>query len=85
LGSLIVSVLPGLLARSIEVIQAWTLRKKEPMKIKGKIAGQTFEIEFGGSPQEIKEIVAQLSKIQKRGLDGDPTTDAPEPDEDKKK
>ncbi len=65
LGVIAVAVLPALLPKLIEFLQAWTLRGwGRTMKFKGKIGSQ--DIEFEGTPNDFKALLATLSVSQER-------------------
>jgi hypothetical protein len=60
IGSIAVVVLPALLPKLVEFIQAWALRGEgRTVKFKGKIGGQT--IQFEGSSAELQKLIATLS------------------------
>jgi len=59
IGSIAVVVLPGLLPKLVEFIQAWALRGQgRTVKLKGKIGGQT--IQFEGTSGELQKLIAAL-------------------------
>ena len=60
LGVLAIAVLPSLLPKLVDFVQAWVLRgQNRVVKFKGKLAGQ--EIEFEGSAEELKNLLAALT------------------------
>ncbi|MGD9091537.1 MAG: hypothetical protein PVF74_01720 [Anaerolineales bacterium] len=60
IGSIAVVVLPAVLPKLVEFLQAWTMRGQDrTIKFKGKIEGQ--EIEFEGNPEDLKSLLATLS------------------------
>ena len=61
MGVLAVAVLPNLLPKLIDFLQAWAMRGQgRTVKFKGKIAGQEVEIE-GVTPEELKALLATLA------------------------
>lgn len=64
-GTIALAVLPTMLPKVLEFLQAWSLQGKGRMiKFKGKIAGQN--IDFEGSFAEMEKLVAMLEKKQKK-------------------
>jgi hypothetical protein len=64
-GSIIVSVLPALLPKIVDGIQAWALRgSNRTVKFKGKLAGQS--IEFEGSGEDLQTLLASLGKTGRK-------------------
>lgn len=63
-GAIAIAVLPTMLPKIIETIQAWLLRdSNRTIKFKGKVAGQV--IEFEGSSKDLQKTINSLSaKIQ---------------------
>ena len=62
-GSLMVAVLPALLPKLVDGVQAWVSRgSNRSVKFKGRIAGQA--IEFEGSPEDLHNL---LNLLDKRG------------------
>jgi hypothetical protein len=60
LGALALAVLPTVLPKVVDFVQAWSQRgQSRSVKFKGKIAGQT--IEFEGPADELKALLANLS------------------------
>jgi hypothetical protein len=60
-GSLVMAVLPGMLPKVIDGIQAWAMRgSNRSVKFKGRIAGQA--IEFEGSGEDLQRLLATLDK-----------------------
>jgi hypothetical protein len=58
-GAIIVAVLPPLVSKLIEFIQAWSLRgQSRTVKFKGVIDGHT--VEFEGPPDHLKAVLASL-------------------------
>ncbi len=65
IGALSVAVLPTLLPKIIDAIQAWALRGQgKTVKFKGKINGQA--IEFEGSAEELEKIIGKFYKNKKK-------------------
>ncbi len=61
IGALAVAVLPNLLPKVVEAIQAWALRGQgKTVKFKGKVGRQT--IEFEGSAEELEKLLTKLAK-----------------------
>jgi hypothetical protein len=61
IGALAIGVLPTLLPKLVEFIQAWALRGQgRTIKFKGMVAGQP--IEFEGPANELQKLVTALSK-----------------------
>jgi len=59
-GAIAIAVLPSMLTKIIETIQAWLLRdSSRKIKFKGKVAGQV--IEFEGSTDDLQKLIASLS------------------------
>jgi hypothetical protein len=59
-GAIVIAVLPTVLPKIVEAIQAWVLRgSNRTVKFKGKVAGQA--IEFEGSAEELQKLIASLS------------------------
>jgi hypothetical protein len=62
-GSIAIKVLPVLLPKLVDFIQAWALRGQgRTVKIKGKIAGQTIQME--GSAEDLQKLIKALSKTK---------------------
>jgi hypothetical protein len=60
LGALAIAVLPSFLPKLVDFAQAWAMRgQNRAMKFKGKVGGQ--EIEFEGSAEELKALLATLA------------------------
>ena len=59
IGSIAIAVLPAVLPKVVEAIQAWMTRNST-VKFKGKIAGQ--DIDFEGSPENLQKLIKSLSK-----------------------
>jgi hypothetical protein len=60
-GSIAMAVLPALLPKVVDSIQAWVLRgNNRTVKFKGNIAGQP--IEFEGSAEDLQTLLAMLDK-----------------------
>ncbi len=58
-GMIIVAVLPPLVSKLIEFIQAWSLRgRARTVKFKGIIDGHA--VEFEGPPDDLKRVLASL-------------------------
>ena len=64
-GAIAITVLPTVLPKIVEAIQAWSLRgSNRTVKFKGKLAGQA--IEFEGSAEDLQKLLAMLSEGKKR-------------------
>jgi hypothetical protein len=64
-GSIAISVLPGLLPKVLEGVQAWALRgSNRSVKFKGRIAGQA--VEFEGSGDDLQRLLASLEKTGRK-------------------
>jgi hypothetical protein len=64
IGALAVVVLPTLLPKVVEAVQAWALRGQgKTVKFKGRIGRQT--IEFEGSAEELEKLLNKLAKGRK--------------------
>ncbi len=60
-GSIAISVLPTVLPKVIDGIQAWVMRgSNRTVKFKGRIAGQS--VEFEGSGEDLQTLLAMLDK-----------------------
>ncbi|MCI0518966.1 MAG: hypothetical protein L0Z70_01765 [Chloroflexi bacterium] len=60
LGAVAVAVLPALLPKVVEFIQAWALRGQgRTVKFEGAVAGQT--VKFEGRAEDLQKILAQLA------------------------
>jgi hypothetical protein len=60
-GSIIMAVLPSMLPKIVEGVQAWAMRgSNRTVKFKGKIAGQA--VEFEGSGEDLQRLLATLDK-----------------------
>jgi hypothetical protein len=65
IGAIAIAVLPTVLPKIIESIQAWALRGHgRTVKFKGKINGQV--IEFEGHPEDLDKLLAKLAKGKKK-------------------
>jgi hypothetical protein len=65
IGALAVVVLPTLLPKIIEAVQAWALRGQgKTVKFKGKVGRQV--IEFEGSAEELDKLLNKLAKGRKK-------------------
>jgi hypothetical protein len=63
-GAIVMAVMPNVLPKLIDVVQAWVMRGSGRMvKFKGKVSGQ--EIEFEGSAEDLQKIIASLSTPKK--------------------
>ncbi len=63
-GSVAVAVLPALLPKIVESVQAWALRGQgRTVKFKGKINGQM--VEFEGHAEDLEKLISKLSKGKK--------------------
>ena len=64
-GAIAIAVLPTVLPKIVEMVQAWVLRGHgRTVKFKGKISGQT--IEFEGHPEDLQKLLETLSKGKKK-------------------
>jgi hypothetical protein len=64
IGTIALVVLPSLLPKVVEFVQAWSMRgDKKIIKFRGKIAGQI--IEFEGSSDDLQKIISRLEKHKK--------------------
>jgi hypothetical protein len=64
IGALAVVVLPTLLPKIVESVQAWALRGQgRTVKFKGKVGGQM--IEFEGHTQDLEKLISTLTKGKK--------------------
>ncbi len=64
-GALVMTVLPAVLPKIIDLVQAWIQRGSgRTVKFRGKVGKQ--EIEFEGPPEELKMVLAQLGGTRKR-------------------
>jgi hypothetical protein len=60
LGALAVAVLPSVIPKMVDFVQAWSLRgQSRSIKFKGKIGGQ--DVEFEGPADELKVLMATLA------------------------
>jgi hypothetical protein len=59
-GAIAIAVLPPMLSKIIETLQAWLLRNSNrAVKFKGKVAGQA--VEFEGSAEDLQKLIIALS------------------------
>ncbi len=61
-GALALSVLPAVLPKLLEFLQAWVLRtKSRSVKVKADLGGRIVEVECSGdmSQNEIKAVISQ--------------------------
>jgi len=64
-GSLLVAVLPTVLPKVVDGVQAWVMRgSNRTVKFKGKIAGQA--IEFEGSGEDLQRLLATLNRTGRK-------------------
>ena len=64
LGMVAVAVLPTVVPKLVEFLQAWVMRGQgRTLKFKGKVGGEDIEIE-GATPEELKALLATLSAAQ---------------------
>ncbi len=64
-GSIIMAVVPNLLPKIVDGIQAWALRgSNRTVKFKGKVAGQA--VEFEGSGEDLQKLLAALEKRRRK-------------------
>lgn len=64
IGALAVTVLPAVLPRLIEFLQAWTLRSKDQMvKIKASVGDRTVDVEYpaGASEAVVRELIQKMT------------------------
>ncbi len=67
IGSIAITVLPAVLPKVVEAVQAWVLRgNNRTVKFKGKVGGQA--IEFEGSAQDLDKLLSRLSAGNREGL-----------------
>lgn len=65
IGSLAMAVLPSVLPKVVESVQAWAMRgNNRTVKFKGKIAGQP--VEFEGSSEDLQTLLATLDKTRRK-------------------
>jgi len=65
IGALAIVVLPTVLPKVVEAIQAWSLRGQgKTVKFKGKINGQM--IEFEGSAENLEKLIKKLERGKKK-------------------
>ena len=65
IGSIAIAVLPTMLPKVVDGIQAWALRgNNRTVKFKGKVGGQA--IEFEGSAEDLQKLLSQLDKGKKK-------------------
>ncbi len=59
-GAIAIAVLPPMLTKIIETLQAWLVRdRSRKVKFKGKVAGQV--IEFEGAAEDLQKLIESLS------------------------
>lgn len=64
-GSILISVLPALLPKIVDGVQAWALRgSNRTVKFRGRVAGQA--IEFEGSGEDLQKLLATLEKTSRK-------------------
>jgi len=64
-GTIVMTVLPVVLPKVIDMVQAWATRRNgRTVKFKGKIGKQ--EIEFEGPPEELKKLLETLGGGKKK-------------------
>lgn len=64
-GSLLVAVLPTVLPKVVDGVQAWVMRgSNRTVKFKGKIAGQA--IEFEGSGEDLQRLLVTLNRTGRK-------------------
>ncbi len=64
-GALVMTVLPAVLPKIIDLVQAWVQRGNgRSIKFKGKVGKQ--EIEFEGPPEELQKVLARLARSRRR-------------------
>lgn len=77
-GAIVVLVLPTLLPKLVDFVQAWALRGQGRVtKFKGKVAGH--DIEFEGTGEELKAVLATLAAPPSLPGASDPGPAAPQP------
>ena len=65
IGAIAIAVLPSVLPKIVEAVQAWIARMDNPkVKFKGRVAGQ--QVEFEGSAEELHKLLAKLEKGKKK-------------------
>jgi hypothetical protein len=65
IGSLALVVLPAVLPKVVDAVQAWALRGKgRTVKFRGKVGGQM--IEFEGSSHEFQKLMEKLEKGKRK-------------------
>jgi hypothetical protein len=64
-GAIVMTVLPAVLPKIIDMLQAWITRGKgRTIKFKGKVGKQ--QIEFEGPPEELQKLLATLGGGMKK-------------------
>ena len=65
IGAIVMTVLPVVLPKIIDMLQAWiTQGKGRTVKFKGKVGKQQFE--FEGSPEELRKLLKTLGRGVKK-------------------
>lgn len=65
IGSIAIAVLPVMLPKIMETIQAWLLRgSNRTVKFKGKINGQA--VDFEGSTEDLQKLLVSLEKGKRK-------------------
>ena len=65
IGAIAVAVLPNLLPKLVDTVQAWATRGQgRTVKFKGKIGGQV--VEFEGHADDLDKLISRLSKGKKK-------------------
>lgn len=65
MGNIAVAVLPSILPKVVEFVQAWAIRRHgRAVKFKGKVGGQL--IEFEGSAEDLQKLLETLSTSKKK-------------------
>jgi len=64
-GAIALAVLPTVLPKVVDFVQAWSLRGQgRTVKFKGRVAGQ--KIEFEGSSEDLQKLLVTLSKGKRK-------------------
>ncbi len=64
-GSIVIAVLPSLLPKIVDSVQAWVLRgNNRTVKFKGKIGGQA--VEFEGPAEDLQNLLVMLQKAERK-------------------
>ena len=64
-GAIVMAVVPAVLPKIVDGIQAWVMRgSNRTVKFEGKIAGQP--VKFEGSAQDLQNLLATLQKASRK-------------------